>query len=76
MGNFCFFTAMKKILFYISLILSLFLLINILKIVISDLNRLTEYGYGYLFGKIILFLVFVTITILTKSAVISSKKTN
>ncbi len=56
---------MKKILFYLSLGISILLLINILNILISDLNRLTEYGYGYLTGKVILLVVFTTIVLIT-----------
>jgi len=57
---------MKKTLFYISLGISIILLINIINILANDFNRLTEYGYGYLAGKVILFLIFGTITLLTK----------
>ena len=67
------FYPMKKIIFYISIIVSVFLLINILKILILDFERLTEYGFGYLFGKIILLVVFVTIVLLTKKAVLKPK---
>jgi hypothetical protein len=61
---------MKKLLFYISIIISLILLINILKILTYDLERLTDYGFGYLVGKTVLFLVFLTLTILTKKYLI------
>jgi len=64
---------MKKIIFYISIVISVLLLINILKILISDLNRLTEYGFGYLVGKIILFLVFLGISLITRKQNIKSK---
>jgi len=53
---------MKKLLFYFSLIVSVILLFNILQILFYDLERLTNYGYGYLAGKIILFLIFVSIS--------------
>lgn len=65
---------MKKVLFYVSLGISIILLINILDILITDLNRLTEYGYGFLIGKIILFLIFGTIMLLTRKLKIVSKK--
>ena len=65
---------MKKVLFYISLGISIVLLINIINILITDLNRLTEYGYGYLVGKVILFLIFGTITFLTRKHKTKSKK--
>lgn len=57
---------MKKVIFYIALVFSIILLINIAKILITDFDRLTEYGYGYLAGKIILLLVFGSIIFLTK----------
>ena len=60
---------MKKLTFYISAIISLILLINIIQIFISDFERLTEYGYGYLIGKIILLTIFSAITFLTKKYV-------
>ena len=59
---------MRKIIFYLSLIVSISLLWNILKILSQDLDRLTQYGYGYLVGKIILFLIFLTILIVTKKS--------
>jgi len=65
---------MKKAIFYISIIISVILLINVFKILITDFNRLTEYGFGYLAGKIILTVVFLTIIYLTRKS-ISNKKT-
>jgi len=65
---------MKKLLFYISAIISVILLINVGKILMSDFNRLTEYGFGYLAGKIILLLIFLTILYLTRKSVINKKK--
>jgi len=65
---------MKKIFFYISLGLSVILLINITTNLASDFNRLTEYGYGYLAGKVILFLIFGTILIFTRKHKTKSKK--
>lgn len=65
---------MKKILFYISLIISIILLINIINIIAYDFNRLTEYGFGYLVGKVILFLIFGTILLLTRKHKTESKK--
>jgi len=65
---------MKKIIFYIALIVCLFLLVNILKILISDLDRLTEYGYGYLVGQIILFFVFAVFALLTRKALNKRKE--
>lgn len=57
---------MKKITFYVSLLLAIALLINIAEIIINDVNRLTEYGFGYLIGKSILLLIFLIIIILTR----------
>ncbi len=65
---------MKKWFFYVSLVISIILLINIIEILINDLNRLTEYGYGYLVGKIILLLIFGTITLLTRRHKTESKE--
>ena len=60
---------MKKVVFYISVGVSIILLINILKILLNDFNRLTEYGYGYLVGKIILFIIFIGIAFLTRKKI-------
>lgn len=64
---------MKKIIFYLSLGIAIIMLINIANILTNDLKRLTEYGYGYLVGKIILFLIFVGIVILTRKHKIKSE---
>ncbi len=52
---------MKKIIFYISLIMAIWLLFNIIAIVTVYFDSLTNYGYGYITGRIILFLVFAVI---------------
>lgn len=52
---------MKKITHYISFVISILLLINIFKIMNLGIKQLSEFGYGYLVGKIILFLVFVVV---------------
>ena len=65
---------MKKILFFIALGVSIILLINILNILITDLNRLTEYGYGYLVGKIILLVIFGISMLVTRKYNTDSKK--
>lgn len=62
---------MKKIIFYISIVFVVILLVNIAQILISDFNRLTQYGFGYLIGKVILLLIFSSIAYFTR---ISSKK--
>lgn len=64
---------MKKTVFYISLILSLILLINIISILTIDMDRLTGYGYGYLTGRIILFLVVMFIGYLTRKPILKKK---
>lgn len=65
---------MKKIIFYISSLISIILLISIFKILVNDFDRLTEYGFGYLIGKIILLLVFISLAFLTKKSVFIKKK--
>ncbi len=65
---------MKKITFYISAGIAIVLLINIINILFADLNRLTDYGYGYLVGKVILFLIFAGIALLTRKHKITTEK--
>ena len=48
---------MKKILFYISIVLSLRLAYVIYDIVIYQLETLNAYGIGFLVGKIVLLLI-------------------
>jgi inner membrane protein involved in colicin E2 resistance len=64
---------MRKIAFYLSLGISIILLINIIKILITDLNRLTEYGFGYLAGKVLLFIVFTFIMFITRKHIVKYK---
>jgi putative copper export protein len=66
---------MKKTIFYISAIISLILLVNIIQILTNDFERLTKYGFGYLIGKIILFVIFLTLTLLTKKYVMKKEET-
>lgn len=66
---------MKKTTFYISAIISIILLVNIIQILAKDFERLTEYGFGYLIGKIILFVLFFTLALLTKKFIINKKET-
>ena len=49
---------MKKLLLVISLLFTVYLILNILNIVIYDYDRLTEYGFGYLTGKVVVLLLF------------------
>ena len=67
---------MKKTIFYISLILCLILVVNILNILTNDLDRLTEYGFGYLIGKIILFMLFFILILFTKKNILKKKRTD
>jgi hypothetical protein len=60
---------MKKLIFYVSIIISIVLLINVVKILVSDFNRLTDYGFGYLIGKIILLLIFIMLLFLIKKSI-------
>ena len=64
---------MKKIIFYILMLVSILLFINIVKILFFDFNKLTQYGFGYLVGKIILFLIFLGITLLFNKMFLNSK---
>jgi hypothetical protein len=66
---------MKKIIFYISSIFCLILTVNISKILINDFERLNEYGFGYLVGKIILFIIFLILVLLTRKSILKKKVT-
>jgi len=66
---------MKKIIFYISSIFCLILTVNISKILINDFERLNEYGFGYLVGKIILFIIFLILVLLTRKNILKKKVT-
>jgi hypothetical protein len=55
---------MKIFLFWLFGITSVVIAFKIAKILIYDIERLTEYGYGYLTGIIILFLFFLSLTLL------------
>ncbi|MBT7995543.1 MAG: hypothetical protein HN691_11755 [Bacteroidetes bacterium] len=48
---------MKKVLFWLLGIISVVIAFKIGNIIIYDINRLTEYGFGYLTGLIIAFLI-------------------
>jgi hypothetical protein len=54
---------MKKVLFGFFGIISIVLGFKIGNILINDLKRLTEYGYGYLTGLIITFLLILGLTV-------------
>jgi len=66
--------TMKKFIFYLSLIVSIFLLLNIIQILVTDFNRLTEYGFGFLTGKIVLLFIFLLITYITRNSLKNSIK--
>ncbi len=63
---------MKKTIFYVSIIISIYLLINVAKILTTDFDRLTEYGFGFLAGKILLLLIFLSIIYFTRKNKIDS----
>ncbi|WP_300024124.1 hypothetical protein [uncultured Maribacter sp.] len=64
---------MKKIIFYIAAVFAFFMLINVASILISDFSRLTEYGFGYLAGKVILFFIFAAIAFFLRKEVMRPK---
>ncbi|WP_108170721.1 hypothetical protein [Christiangramia gaetbulicola] len=64
---------MKKSFFYISLFLSLILGYHIIKILIVDLERLTDYGFGYLTGKVILLMILLTVIFFTRKSIFSTR---
>ena len=55
---------MKKTFFWLLLVTGLIVSFKIGRIFIYDFNRLTEYGFGYLTGLIIIFLLIMTVSIL------------
>lgn len=57
---------MKKWIFYTAVLLTLVLSIHIIKIVTTEFDRLTEYGFGYLTGKIILLAIFLSLMYATR----------
>ncbi|MBC2839493.1 hypothetical protein [Robiginitalea sp. SC105] len=64
---------MKKAIFYASALIAALLLIHIISIVSTDLDRLTEYGYGFLAGKVILLVLFLAIAWFTRNKILSKK---
>lgn len=58
---------MKRIVFYIAISIAVLTLLNVLYILIYDFSRLTEYGYGYLVGKLILVIVFSVVAYTTRN---------
>ena len=45
---------MKKAAFYLLLIIAVIFLYKVLRILLVDFSRLTDYGFGYLTGQVIL----------------------
>ena len=64
---------MKKAIFYLSLFISIILVVNVIKILITDFNKLTEYGFGYLTGKVVIILILSLVLFVTKNNRINSK---
>jgi uncharacterized membrane protein YccC len=58
---------MKKIIFYISLTASFFILVNSINLFVIDYKRFTEFTFGFIVGKIILLFIFMTLMFITKS---------
>lgn len=54
---------MKKIIFWILAIISVLLAFNIAGILLYDINRLTDYGFGYLTGITLMFLIIIGLTV-------------
>lgn len=66
---------MRAFLFYLSILIVAVLLFDIASILIRDFSRLTEYGFGYLAGKILLFLLFSFVAYLSRDKSKSKKDT-
>ncbi|GGB70944.1 hypothetical protein GCM10007424_08670 [Flavobacterium suaedae] len=66
---------LKKILFYTVGLITFILLIDIISKLINDMDRLTNYGWGYITGKLILFAVSL-ITFLILYTKVFRKKSN
>lgn len=65
---------MKKLVLIISLFFILYLALHILNIVIYDLERLTDYGYGYLTGKVVALVLFTSLAYILGKKIFFSKK--
>jgi len=64
---------MKRLVFYIAAIISIYLLFNIVNILL-DFDRLTNYGLGYLVGYIIWLILSLSITYITRKNRFKSSK--
>jgi membrane protein implicated in regulation of membrane protease activity len=47
-----------KILFYMCVCLAIYFLAGIVKIIAFDMDRLTQYGWGYFTGQLVLLVLF------------------
>lgn len=59
-----FYGMVKKVTFGLSVIIAVGLFIRIMNILIFDYSRLTQYGFGYFAGQLILFLLFLVLSIM------------
>jgi len=64
---------MRKIALVICLILGIVFLVRIIRILWNDFSRLTDYGFGYLAGSVILFLLFAIASYLLVRRLLKSK---
>lgn len=64
---------MKKWTFYTALLFTIILGVRITKIVTTELDRLTEYGLGYLTGKIILLVICLSLIYATRDVILKKK---
>ena len=58
---------MRKIIFYVSIVFCIVLMVHIFNIITQDLDRLTQYGYGFLVGKIMLLVAFLAAVFLSRN---------
>ena len=65
---------MKKLLLVISLLFSVYMLLHVLNIVVYDFDRLTDYGFGYLTGKVVILLLAATFSFFLTRKIYFSKK--
>ena len=64
---------MKKIIYYISAVFLILLFINTIKILVTDLNRITGFGFGYLVDEILLYILFFEIFLITRKRILKTK---
>ena len=64
---------MKKIIYYISTVFLILLFINTIKILVTDLNRITGFGFGYLVDEILLYILFFEIFLITRKRILKTK---